>query len=131
MDIPITQNEKIQFDHDSKMHISFEETTPSESSSSTEIISIQSTLEDSSSSDKFDTPPIEDILPDDSSSEIIPINIDQPVEFSCIDNHRERTISETSSDTVDYDFDIETYTTLKFDSSQSTISLSDHHDNEC
>ncbi len=113
--IPIIPDEKIPFDNHS---------TPSESSSSSQIIS---TPEDS---DKFDASPMEDILPDDLSSEIMSINSDQPDELSCIDNHRERTMSDTSSDTVDYDIPTETYTTLTFDSSQSSFSLSNSQDNE-
>jgi hypothetical protein len=67
---------------------------------------------------------MEVILPDDLSSDIISINSDQPDELLC---HRECTISDTSSDTVDYDCEKETYTTLTFDSS---LSLSNSQDNE-
>ncbi len=70
---------------------------------------------------------MEVILPDDLSSDIISINSDQPDELLCLDNHRECTISDTSSDTVDYDIERETYTTLTFDSS---LSLSNSQDNE-
>ncbi len=105
MDKPIIEVEKIQFDDHSQMNISFEETISLENSSSSQII--QTTIEDSSSSLSIE---------------------DKSIELSSIDNHRERTMSDTSSDTVDYDFDTETCTKLTFESQQSSISLSDCHD---
>ncbi|CAF1197734.1 unnamed protein product [Adineta ricciae] len=47
----------------------------------------------------------------------------QPMELIYTKIHRERTMSEASSDTVDYNFERETYVALKFDSQQSSPSL--------
>jgi hypothetical protein len=110
----IAQNEKIQFDTDSQMNISFEETISLENSSS---ISMQTSVEDSSNLLKSN----ENILPDNLSS----------IELPSIDNNREHTMSDTSSDTVDYDFDTETCATLTFESQQTSIPLSDCHDSNC
>ena len=94
MDIPITQNEKIKFDSDSQMNISIEESI----APSSPRMSIQSTLEDLSSiDDKFDIPPM-------------------IVDLLSIDIPRERTMSESSSDTVDYDFDVQTTVSLTTES---------------
>jgi len=110
----VTQDQTNQLNN----HHLFEEITPS----SSQIISIE---EDSSNSDDKSG-----ILPDDLSSEIIPMNIDQPVESPSIDNNCECAMSDTSSDTVDYDFDTETYSTLTFESQESIIPLSDCQNNE-
>ncbi len=67
---------------------------------------------------------------DNLSSEITPINIDQSIESSSINNDCECAMSDTSSDTVDYDFDTETYSTLTFESQESSIPLSDCHNKE-
>ena len=44
----------------------------------------------------------------------------QPMEFIHTTIHRERTMSETSSDNVDHNFDGEIYVALKFDSQPSS-----------
>ncbi|CAF1015690.1 unnamed protein product [Adineta steineri] len=110
MDILTTKEDKIQFENNSSVNMSCEESNLTDSSSQTN--SIQSMEE------KLD------IFLDDSSSEITPIINHQPIELSCIDSNRQRTISETSSDTVDYDFDTETCATLTFESLQSSFSFS-------
>ena len=98
MDLPVEQDS-------SDMNISMEETIPSESSPSSESISNQLSLEDSTSSEQVDASPMEDLLPNDSTLEIVSINPDLS---SCTDNL-------TTSDTVDYEFDtpIETTSILK------------------
>jgi hypothetical protein len=127
--MPITQDEKIKSENDLQMNISCEESSPIESSSSSQILSIQSTLDDSSSSISMEDK--SDILPDLSSPQMPPNINHQPVELTCIDIHRERTMSDGSSDTVDYDFDTETCATLTSESQQSEFSFSYCHDNEC
>ncbi len=60
------------------------------------------------------------------SSEDSPMEVILP---DIISNPSECTMSDASSDTVDYDIERETYTTLTFDSSQSSYSVSDCQDN--
>jgi hypothetical protein len=114
LDIPIIQDKKIEIDSNSQMNISFEETISLENSLSNQIISIQSTLDDSSSSlsieDQSNTSPINDISPNILSSDIM----DQSIEIPSIDDPNECVMSDNSSDTVDYDFDTETSAALKF-----------------
>jgi hypothetical protein len=103
LDIPLTQTEKIKFDSSPPMNISFEESIPVEMTPSSPVI--QLTLEDSSSS----------LSIEDKSD--IPFEItDQPDELLCINMPRERTMSDASSDTVDYDFDTETCISLSLGS---------------
>ena len=98
----------------SEMNISLEETIRVETSPSSELIANQLSLDDSNRSEQFDTSPIEDLLPTDSALEIVSINSDPS---SCMDISRERTTSESSSDTVDYEFDVQITSTLISNSS--------------
>ncbi|CAF0924060.1 unnamed protein product [Rotaria sordida] len=134
LDIPPIIKDKKNISHnDQKSNISCEESTSNESFSSNQIISIESTLEDSSCSLSIEDKSINDIVISNVlSSEIEPITIDQQLmELSSIENDHDCIMSDSSSDTVDYDFDTQTYTTLKFESQESIISLANCHDNEC
>jgi hypothetical protein len=113
-----THDESIQFNNDLQMKTSFEQ---AENSLSSQISLTQSTPDDASSLLSIEDEP--DIFYDASSPDIITIVNDQPFEFPCIDSHRERTLSDTSSATVDYDFDTEMCTTLTLESQQSSFSL--------
>ncbi|CAF4598084.1 unnamed protein product [Rotaria sp. Silwood1] len=136
LDIPKTKAKKTSFNNDQQINISLEESISNESFSTSQIISIESTLEDSSCSipieDNSDTRSTNDIVPDILSSEIEPITIDQQlIELSSLENDHDCTMSDSSSDTVDYDFDTETCATLTFESQESIIPLSNCHDNDC
>ncbi|UJR30664.1 hypothetical protein I4U23_018188 [Adineta vaga] len=106
MDISITDDENLRIETDPPTFISCEEATPLLDDSSN-LISMEEEFH--SSVDNLST------------SEVIPINDHK---FIDSDIHRERTISETSSDTVDYDFDRETCVTLTLESQQTSFSLS-------
>jgi len=97
LELPKLQDEKIKFESDSQIQTSIEPklepTNPSESSQSSQILPIELK--------SADTP--KQSLPDMMS--IIP---DQPI----ADTNRERTWSDASSATVDYDFDTETCAVL-------------------
>lgn len=84
------------------MNISLEETIRVETSPSSELISNQLSLDDPNNSEQFDASPIEDLLPSDSSLEIVSIDPSSHMDIS-----REHTTSESSSDTVDYQFETE------------------------
>jgi len=77
------------------MDISFEEST-----------SIQSISEDSSNSFSID----------DNKFDIPPLETDPCIDLLTVDKSRERTMSDTSSDTVDYDFDTQTSIPLSVES---------------
>ena len=113
------ENGNVKFNNNSKTDAPSDESTPAQNSSSSQTIFAPSVLEDSSSSlsiqAQVDTTPVHDIPSDVSSSDILNNAIDQSVQMPSIGEHRERTMSDTSSDTVDYEFDTETSMTLRFE----------------
>ncbi len=87
MELPKLQDEKLKFE------TSIEPTNPSENSQSSQILPIELKSEDTP---KHSLPDMMSIFPD------------QPI----ADTNRERTLSDASSATVDYDFDTETCAVL-------------------
>ncbi|CAF0819563.1 unnamed protein product [Rotaria sordida] len=97
-DLLKSQDEKIEFENDSQK-LKLEQLISPENSQSSQILPIELKSEDTSNLL---------IATDNLSSDIIPIINDQSIELPCTDGNRERTSSDASSATVDYDFDTET-----------------------
>ncbi|CAF5204804.1 unnamed protein product [Rotaria magnacalcarata] len=125
LDTVIKNDKKKTINGDQQINISVEESTSNES--------ISSISEDSSNSLSIeDIRPMNDSLPDICSSEIEYISIDQQfVELTSLEDDQESAMSDSSSDTVDYDFDTEICASRTFESQECMIPLSTCHDNEC
>ncbi|CAF2975097.1 unnamed protein product [Rotaria socialis] len=125
LDTVIKKDKKNTINGDQQINISVEESTSNES--------ISSISEDSSNSLSIeDIRPINDNLPDICSSEIEYISSDQQfVELTSLEDNQESTMSDSSSDTVDYDFDTEICAPRTFESQECMIPLSTCHDREC
>ncbi|CAF4317132.1 unnamed protein product, partial [Rotaria sp. Silwood2] len=109
------EDEKTEFENDLRKP-KVEQSISSETSQSSQILPVELKCEDTSNSllatDNSNSSFTKDILPDNLSSNIIPITSDQSLEILCTDGNRQRTSSDGSSATVDYDFDTETCTAL-------------------
>lgn len=122
LDLTTKKEKKKSIQNDEQLNMSIEV----ECASNESVSSFQSMSDDSSNSlsidNKIDKLPINDIHPDICSSEIESIDVNQQlVEFSPLDDCA---MSDSSSDTVDYDFDTDKCATLTFESQESIIPLS-------
>ncbi|CAF4647263.1 unnamed protein product, partial [Rotaria magnacalcarata] len=80
--------------------------TSSKSSQSSQIFPLELKSEDTPHANNSNT----SLNKDSILSDIMPLTSDQSVDLPCSDGNRQRTSSDSSSDTVDYDFDTETCT---------------------
>ncbi|CAF3492250.1 unnamed protein product [Adineta steineri] len=90
LQLPKIQDEKLKFESDSQVQTS-----------------IEPKFEANSQSSQIKSEETPNLL---LTKDILPISIDHSIELLCTASNRERTLSDASSDTVDYDFDSETCT---------------------
>lgn len=111
-----SQEEKLKLEDDLPQSTTTESpvrrTITSDHSQSSPIFPVEFQSEDSLNTSFINNNSNSLLTKDILSSDIIPIASNSSIELPCIDSNRERTLSDASSATVDYDFDTETCTVL-------------------